>query len=73
MPSDIHFKDAEKLQQKIDAFRKDGSASFRVVADFYRTLTKAFVEGKKLLSSYALIREGKYLTADYPAKAGKWK
>lgn len=69
MPNNIHIKDAKELQQKIHTFKKAGSKSFHVVADFDRTLTKAFVEGKKFLSSYALIREGKYLTPDYPAKA----
>lgn len=69
MSSNIHLKDAPELQQKTNTFRKGGYLSFHVVADFDRTLTSAFIEGKKFLSSYALIREGKYLTADYPLRA----
>lgn len=69
MSSNIHVKDAPELQQKTNTFRKAGPLSFHVVADFDRTLTSAFIEGKKFLSSYALIREGKYLTAEYPARA----
>ena len=65
----ISLKNQKELQQKISTFKKAGSASFHVVSDFDRTLTKAFIEGKKFLSSYALIREGKYLTADYPGRA----
>lgn len=65
----IYFKDEAEFQQKVQLFQKAGPTSFHVLSDFDRTLTKAFIEGKKFLSSYALIREGKYLTADYPAKA----
>lgn len=52
MPRDTHIKDAEELQQKIHTFRKAGSASFHVVSDFDRTLTTAFVQGKKFQSYF---------------------
>ncbi len=65
----VHINNPEQLQRKIDRFRASGSKHFHIVSDFDRTLTKAFVEGKTFLSSYALIREGKYLTPDYPARA----
>ncbi len=65
----IYLKNEVEFHRKVQLFQKAGSASSHVVADFDRTLTTAFVEGKKFLSSYALIREGKYLTTDYPAKA----
>ena len=44
-------------------------SSLHVVSDFDRTLTKCFVNGKKIPSTIALIREGGYLTDDYPRKA----
>lgn len=65
----IYLKDEAEFYRKVQLFQKASPTSFHVVADFDRTLTKAFVEGKKFLSSYALIREGKYLTPDYPTKA----
>ncbi len=65
----IHIGDPTRLRQKIDQFRAAGSQSLHVISDFDRTLTTAFIEGKKFQSSYALIREGKYLTPDYPARA----
>ncbi len=65
----VHIARKEELQRKIRRMREGGISQLQVVADFDRTLTKAFVSGKKFLSSYALIREGKYLTPDYPTKA----
>ncbi len=65
----IYIKNSTELHRKIQQFRKAGAASFHVVSDFDRTLTKAFIDGKKFLSSYALIREGKYLTPEYPPRA----
>lgn len=62
----IRIKDNDPLRRKIALFRVH---SFHVVSDFDRTLTKAFVNGKKFQSSYALIRDGGYLTPDYPTRA----
>ncbi|MDO8656012.1 MAG: hypothetical protein Q7K45_02130, partial [Nanoarchaeota archaeon] len=65
----IYIKNTAELHQKILSFQKAGTASFHVVSDFDRTLTTAFIDSKKFQSSYALIRDGKYLTPDYPARA----
>jgi HAD superfamily hydrolase (TIGR01544 family) len=59
-------KKLEKLKRKI--FR-DGKEKFHVVADFDRTLTKAFVNGQKASTVIAKIRNGKYLTPDYAPEA----
>ncbi len=40
-------------------------STLHVIADFDKTLTKAFENGRKIVSSYALIRSGKYLTPQY--------
>ncbi len=69
MPSNIHIKDRTKLQQKIGQFKKDGPQSLHVVSDFDKTLSKAFIDGKKVLSTYAILREKKYLTPDYQKRA----
>ncbi len=48
---------------------KDGPEKIHVLADFDRTLTKAFVKGKKVPSLISVLRDHNYLTPDYPAKA----
>lgn len=65
----VHVANPEALNRKIKKFKQSGVDSFHVVADFDKTLTKAFVNGKNVLSSYALIRDGKYLTPDYSKRA----
>src|SRR3989338_1510338 len=65
----IYIKNTAELLHKILLFQKAGPKSFHVVSDFDRTLTTAFIDGHKFQSSYALIRDGKYLTSDYPARA----
>jgi 5'-nucleotidase len=40
-----------------------------VLADFDRTLTKAFVNGKNIPSLISILRDGNYLTLDYAKKA----
>jgi len=56
----------EKLKK---AIAKEGKNKIHVIADFDRTLTKSFVAGQKTHTVIAQIREGKYLTKDYPKKA----
>jgi len=48
---------------------EQGKNKIQVIADFDRTLTKAFVNGEKSPSVIAQLREGKFLTPDYPQKA----
>lgn len=65
----IHINDAKQLEKKIASFKKDGAKGFHVVADFDRTLTPLNVDGRKIHSVYAILREGKYLTPDYAPKS----
>ncbi|MBS3116213.1 hypothetical protein J4421_01315 [Candidatus Woesearchaeota archaeon] len=65
----IYFQNNPELQQKIKRIQKGGVRSLHFVSDFDKTLTPAFVQGKSLPSSYALIREGKYLTPEYVSRA----
>lgn len=58
-----------QLQEKLNKIKSDGLSKLHIVADFDRTLTKCFLDGKKIPSAIALIREGGYLTDDYPKKA----
>ena len=58
-----HF---EQLKQKIIS---QGSDKFHVVADFDRTLTKAFVNGKQTPSIVSVLRNENYLSEEYSKKA----
>lgn len=59
-------KNLEEIKKRIAEDRKE---KFHVLADFDRTLTKAFVEGRKVPSIISVLRDRDYLTLDYPAKA----
>jgi cytosolic 5'-nucleotidase 3 len=59
-------KEFEKKKTKISL---GGLKEFHIVSDFDRTLTKAFVKGQKQATAIAQLREGGYLTPDYPEKA----
>lgn len=58
--------DFEETKDKIIA---EGLDKFHVLADFDRTLTKCFVNSEKASSIISHLRNGKYLTEDYAAKA----
>jgi len=69
MPSNIIIPSPQILQQKIQQMRSAGSNALHIVSDFDKTLTKAFVKGKKIQSSYALLRDNNYLSPEYVQKA----
>lgn len=64
----IHIKYPDKLQAKITAMKSAGPESIHVVSDFDHTLTRAFIEGKKILSTYAVLRDCNYLDPAYNQK-----
>ncbi|MFH0819797.1 MAG: hypothetical protein V1892_02075 [bacterium] len=69
MPKNViitNLKKLEKIKQKI---AKDGVDKLHILADFDRTLTKAFVAGKETPSLLSILRSGNLLTADYTKKA----
>ena len=60
--------------QDFEETKKDildaGIENFHVIADFDRTLTKAFLKGqKKVGSMISQLRDGRYLTEDYASRA----
>jgi len=67
----IRIKDKVALQQKIDQLKKAGASGLHVITDFDKTITKAFPEGKAFRSVIAILRDEKYLTPDYAARAEK--
>lgn len=57
----------EKIKNK---FKKEGAKKLHILSDFERTLTYAFVNGKKVPSIISVLRENeKYLGSDYAKKA----
>ena len=67
--SNIHIRNKENVRRKINSIKSSGPASFHVIADFDKTLTRARVDGKKVISSYALLRNGDYLDQSYVDKS----
>ena len=68
---DIVIPNQKNLEQLIQKIKQAGKEKFHVLADFDRTLTKAFVEGQKSPTVIAQLRTGEYLTEDYAQKAHK--
>ncbi len=63
---EVQIVNPEGLKEKLSKFKAD---NFHLVADFDSTLTNAFVDGKKMVSSYAFVREGGYLSPEYIKRA----
>ncbi len=62
----VNQENLEKIKKQIS---EQGDEKFHVIADFDRTLTKAFVNGKKIPSIVSILRDKNYLSKDYPEKA----
>ncbi|MEW6063334.1 MAG: hypothetical protein AB1571_03120 [Nanoarchaeota archaeon] len=69
MVDDIVIPDKKRLGELEDKISKQGVSKLHVLADFDRTLTKAFVDGKEVPSLISVLRDGNYLTQDYAQKA----
>ena len=69
MLENIVIPDKKKLENLKRKISEDGKEKFHVVADFDRTLTKAFVNGEKFPSIISQLYDGHHLTEDYTKKA----
>lgn len=69
MQNEIVISNKERLEKTIEAMKKEGADKLHILADFDRTLTTAFVDGKSVPSLISILRDGNYLTADYGPKA----
>lgn len=65
----ILIPNPKRLTKLINAFKRSGASRIHVLADFDKTLTKAFVNGRKIPSLISVLRDEKYLTPDYAGKA----
>lgn len=69
MLKNIIISSSEELDKAKKAISEGGTDKLHVIADFDRTLTSAFVDGKKVPSLISVLRDGDYLTPDYTEKA----
>jgi HAD superfamily hydrolase (TIGR01544 family) len=69
MNKNVLIPNSESLEQTREEFKQGGVEKIHVLADFDRTLTIAFVDGKNIPSLISVLRDGNYLTPDYAGKA----
>src|SRR3989344_4201540 len=65
----IHISNPSKLNHKIQKLKKDGINSLHIIADFDSTLTKAYVDGEKVLSAFEQFRKYNKLENNYTEKS----
>ena len=65
---DVIFTDKKYFELNKRKFVEDGAEKFHVLADFDRTLTKSFVDGKKTPSIISELRRGNYISKEYAEK-----
>jgi len=65
----IIIPDQKKLATTIASIQKTGSDKLHILADFDRTLTYGSVDGQKVPSIIAILRNGHHLSDDYAVKA----
>lgn len=71
MMENVIVSNQEKLEKLKKLISKDGAGKLHVLADFDRTLTTAFVDGKSVPPLISVLRDGNYLTPDYAKKANE--
>jgi 5'-nucleotidase len=69
MEQEILIPNKSTFDRKKAAFKAGGVSKMHVLSDFDRTLTYAFVDGKKAPSIIGGLRSGKYLTPDYVVRS----
>lgn len=69
MAKNVIIPNPDDLEKKKDLMKKAGKSSLHIISDFDRCLTKAFIDGKKIPTTLAKIREGNYLSSEYVKKA----
>ena len=65
----IVISNPKEFEEKKKNILEAGVGKLHVLADFDRTLTKAFVDGKKVSSIIAILRNENYLDEEYSKKA----
>jgi 5'-nucleotidase len=68
---EIIIVNKKSFEAKKAKFKQTGPLNFHVLSDFDRTLTRAFVNGKKMPSVISELRSGPYISEDYSKKANE--
>lgn len=63
--------DQRRFSEIEKKFQEGGLKNIHILADFDKTLTKAFVDGQEIPSIISILRDGNYLTPDYAIKANQ--
>lgn len=71
MIEDIVISNRKELKKLKKLISEGGAEKLHVLADFDRTLTTAFFNGKSVPSLISILRDSSYLTPDYAKKANK--
>lgn len=71
MEENIIISNPSELERIKKAISESGADKLHVLADFDRTLTTAFVNGKSVPSFLSILRDGNYLNPDYAKKANE--
>jgi 5'-nucleotidase len=71
MSDKFFIKNSEEFAIKIQKFRAAGASKIHVISDYDRTLTRAFIDGKKGVSSFDKIEQSGFLPDDYFIRARK--
>lgn len=69
MQENIIYSNEQNFIDTLSKMQKDGNQKLHVLADFDRTLTTAFFEGKSRPSLISVLRSENYLTQEYSDKA----
>jgi 5'-nucleotidase len=69
MEENILIPNKDEFESKIAIFKDEGIEKIHIISDFDRTLTKAFVNGKKFPSIISQLYDGNHLTEEYTKKA----
>ena len=65
----ILISNPRKLEKLKKSISKDGVKKLHILADFDRTMTRAFINGENTPSLISILRDGNYLTSSYVRKA----
>lgn len=71
MLKNVLISNEDELERIKLQIKKDGISKLHILADFDKTLTKAFTDGKKITSVIAVLRDENYLSENYSKKAHK--
>lgn len=70
--SEIIISNPKSFEKKKNAIISKGANELHILSDFDRTITYAFIDGEKVSTSFASIRDNNYLGEEYINKAKEY-